>query len=360
MDKNRHEPIIDNLRYLLLVLVVLAHCKLYEFTTVTPTAGWIMHLFSLTLTWACVPVYFVISAFFFFKGMEERFSWKSYTSKLSRRVRSLLVPYLLWNIIALLFLIIKTAPALADFFPQYDSIDLSPANIIRGFWSTEVFFPSGGSKPYDFVLWFVRDLIVLNICAPVFWLAARYIPRTTLAVLTALIVCIELDAPWLPDIIYLTPPRPIYFYFIGAMLAIQGHSLVNLGRYAGPLLLPAIAAAVAYTCFEQEGYPRLFRWFYVICFIPISIKGAAIFTRTPQPWIRPVMHSGFFVYAFHGLWASMSATAILRLLDPHSTLMFLVAYLLDFTCLLGLSTAVWYLCRRFVPRITAVLCGMRG
>ncbi len=42
MDKNRHEPIIDNLRYLLLVLVVLAHCKLYEFTTVTPTAGWIM------------------------------------------------------------------------------------------------------------------------------------------------------------------------------------------------------------------------------------------------------------------------------------------------------------------------------
>lgn len=47
-----------------------------------------------------VPVFFLISGYYFFKG--EELGKDVYLSKLKKRIRTLLLPYLLWNLLPML------------------------------------------------------------------------------------------------------------------------------------------------------------------------------------------------------------------------------------------------------------------
>lgn len=55
---------------------------------------------SKVLTHVCVPTFYFISGYLFFKGLE---SWNSarYKEKLKRRVKTLLIPFLIWNTICI-------------------------------------------------------------------------------------------------------------------------------------------------------------------------------------------------------------------------------------------------------------------
>lgn len=59
-------------------------------------------LFSLGLCQVAVPIFFLISGYLFFVRLEE---WDTgiWTGKLKKRIKTLLIPYLIWNIIAALF-----------------------------------------------------------------------------------------------------------------------------------------------------------------------------------------------------------------------------------------------------------------
>ena len=61
-----------------------------------------------------VPLFFLISGYLFFAG---EWSWKRYTEKLKRRVHTLLVPFLFWNLAAFAFMaIIQSIPQTKGFF----------------------------------------------------------------------------------------------------------------------------------------------------------------------------------------------------------------------------------------------------
>ena len=51
---------------------------------------------------SAVPLFFLISGFLYFKGCESQFGLKDYMAKNRKRLRTLLIPYLLWNIFTLL------------------------------------------------------------------------------------------------------------------------------------------------------------------------------------------------------------------------------------------------------------------
>ena len=66
------------------------------------------NLFSEVLPRIAVPLFFIISGYLFFRS---GFMIRTYTDKLRRRVRTLLVPYILWNLLYLIRTAFRDIPA---------------------------------------------------------------------------------------------------------------------------------------------------------------------------------------------------------------------------------------------------------
>ena len=76
----------------------------------------VVNLFSEVLARVCVPLFFVISGFLFFYHLN--FNRESYLKKLRNRVKSLLLPFIYWNIIAAIVILGKSV------LPFYPDVDL--------------------------------------------------------------------------------------------------------------------------------------------------------------------------------------------------------------------------------------------
>lgn len=57
------------------------------------------------VTHIAVPTFFLISGFLFFVNFQE-WSWEGYKKKMSSRVKTLLIPYVFWNIVPFLLMVI--------------------------------------------------------------------------------------------------------------------------------------------------------------------------------------------------------------------------------------------------------------
>lgn len=152
---------IDILRFPLAVFVVAIHTYFNEGLKArgnvdVPFSGVWAHefirFFSITLTDCAVPMFFVISGFLYF--------WKTshltkdiYCIKTQKKIIALMVPFFCWNLITCLI-----NPS------RFLSAGLMEK--ITGFWSMTMEF-GHGAGPWDGPLWFVRDLFIVMLCAPV-------------------------------------------------------------------------------------------------------------------------------------------------------------------------------------------------
>lgn len=114
-----------------------------------------------TLTEVCVPLFFVLSGFLYFRNTPSRPDARFFWRKLRSRVRSLLLPYLIAN--ALAFCVFWAA---YRWFPQWMS------GFLGEDWRIPLFVFWTG--PVNLSLWFVRDLMVVTLFAPLLWLILRY------------------------------------------------------------------------------------------------------------------------------------------------------------------------------------------
>ena len=114
-----------------------------------------------------VPIYCFISGFVFFLGVEM--TKETYIRKFKNRVKTLLVPYLIWNFFAILLLIVTICSP----FNQYKAHPAEFTPSLQGFLSA--FWVYHGqlegtiiedSFPINKPLWFVRNLILVVLCTP--------------------------------------------------------------------------------------------------------------------------------------------------------------------------------------------------
>lgn len=123
--------------------------------------------FSGKLPLIAVPLFYMISGWLFFNDFNHRkFQWNLYRKKTRKRIKSLLIPYLLWNTIA----VIPAVFILKDELLKIDIINRNYTGLVRIYWDH-----SGGHFPLDFPLWFIRDLIIMTIISPIcFYIITRF------------------------------------------------------------------------------------------------------------------------------------------------------------------------------------------
>ena len=113
-----------------------------------------------------VPTFFLISGFLFYQHLQE-WNWNVWKGKILRRVHTLVIPYLIWNIIRYLFNIITTGYHVYHHEGfQAVCLWLKENTQPLMFW---VMYGPTYPAPIHVPFWFIRDLIVMVVLTPFFY-----------------------------------------------------------------------------------------------------------------------------------------------------------------------------------------------
>ena len=125
--------------------------------------GFTQELLSQGIARVAVPLFFMISGFLFFLNTD--FNKATYLRKLRSRSKSLLIPYLFWNIAFLVFYYVAFhLPILRNFFR---GADYTLEYILSALWGQHN--PENANPmtyPIAYQFWFIRDLMVVVLLTP--------------------------------------------------------------------------------------------------------------------------------------------------------------------------------------------------
>lgn len=164
---------IKLLRFPLAVLIVFMHCDpiqdviVFKGHNVDFAYNYIMYLtyfIARVLGDISVPLFFAISGYLFFVNA-KKFDKYEYYNKLKKRSKTLLIPYLVWQILFLIKVIVtKINTGYNNDNPIYS---YTPIQYLESLWFYPIKYSNIiGNKmfqwgaPINIPLWFVRDLIV--------------------------------------------------------------------------------------------------------------------------------------------------------------------------------------------------------
>jgi surface polysaccharide O-acyltransferase-like enzyme len=163
------------LSLLAIVMVVFVHAYnltdryLLPFTVVSDPLSFTSfteYFVSNGLTRFAVPLFFAISGYLFFQRFE--WTWQSYGGKLSKRLRTLLLPYLLWSGIGLFTIwaiqFTDAGKMAVDTWDVWTGGVSFSQILYRWLWS-----------PVPFQLWFVRDLLYYSLLSGILYLFLAYL-----------------------------------------------------------------------------------------------------------------------------------------------------------------------------------------
>lgn len=194
---------ISFLRFPLILGVVCIHA---QFPTVNFWGNKLQMLLGEELGRISVPMFLLISGYLFFKEYPHFLKRDDYLGKIKSRCRSLLVPYLLWNLIAYIVYAAQYGFSFADF--------------VHAFWVADIPGRSG-SSPMDGPLWYIRNLMILVVIAPFITLLLKY---------TRWYILLIMGGMWLFQISVFTKGLGIAFFFFsfGGYLRIYKKSVCDI------------------------------------------------------------------------------------------------------------------------------------
>ena len=354
---------LEVLRFPLAVFILLLHSSFeHEIKDgISIFEGWdapIYHrldfIFSQNICNIAVPLFFLMSGFLFFK--EGVLTIEQYKNKLRKRIKSLLVPYLVWNVI--IFFLYLTVQLLA---PSMNTgrnkfiVDYSFYDYLMSFWSMSFINEGGVSGPIDSPLWFIRDLMVMMVISPLFyWL----IKKMTI----------------------LLPISLVLTYIFGINTGIQGFSMsaltfFSLGAYFGMIKFDFVKISKDYfkilfylyfflltTLVLQMGNSTIPAWYsgltvFIGVFMVIGIASFLVDRYSCK--INPFLSgSTFFIFASHSEILKITIRLTSRL-GINSDMFYCVAY---FVCPLITLTVLlisYWILLRLSPKFASVLSGGR-
>ncbi len=344
---------ISALRFPLAFLVVLIHVYSSGWqASASPALNqWATWLFK-DFTAFAVPLFFVISGFLFFYRKPSP-TLADYGEKYQRRIFTLLVPYIAWNLIAFVLYALKD---LAGGMPIQHSLSLhlfwdaqtnGAAHLNPWGWNIQA-----STAPVLLPLWFVRNLIVTVLLAPLL----HPILRLRWGLGLALLGLIHYAELW-PNYGGITSGC-VWYFGLGAWCSIQGKDLAALTRPLGPVCTVLTPAFLVGLClFPALG--GLFLPLYILSAMVFSLQVAHRATLHRQP-LAFLSQSSFFLYASHTIFLLPLSTFLApRTADLSLPLQLLVLFA---SALLAtfVSLFLFYLLRRFLPRASRVLTGVRA
>lgn len=298
-----------------------------------------------------VPGFFMISAYLFCRDLRPVYLRDgihglaaAIAGKWRRRIRSLLLPFLLWNAIYyLIYVLFRGAPL-----------------------SLPVFLSAVLDYRYNPVFWYMQQLILLTLLAPLCCLFAwnRYLRG--LALFAALWLAVNYALLPMQFPFHIVNEDAFAYYLLGAMLGLdEQKTLERCGRRQAFALtaISAVMAALAagvLLCpklWEVSAVPLTATVIFRLC-TPLSLLYLLTLLRLPQHPLPAFMRINFFVYAVHFLLVR-GLNHMLFLIVPAQAEILFVAYLLMPVFCFVICYFLSVILRRELPSLYGLLTGGR-
>lgn len=283
-----------------------------------------------------VPGFFMISSYLFYRN----FTWDKLWSKWNSRIRSILVPFILWNTIYYLgYVIASRLPFVAEVVGKEAvpfGIQTAAEAIIH--------------YTYNYVFWYMYQLILLIVLTPVIYLGIKYFWMGILVLLGILwgiksgasLPHLNLDA--------------LLYYCIAAFAALHGKRIAQgswdkkTGLSGVLILLGALALAGIYKTTSVV--------------VTVMIRGlipVALWLIVSERWLCPAkawMKYNFFLYAVHFAFVRLINKTAAMMLPGYPALP-LVFYILMPVIIVVISYWLGAFLRKYLPVVWHMLHGGR-
>ena len=303
-------------------------------------------LISYTIAAAAVPGFFLLSAMLLYR---KPFHWKQ---NMRKKLRTLGIPYLLMNTLWIAaFFVAQQIPGVRNFFSNPDKLIAQ-----WGFWdyaNAFLGFQKGAFYPFLYPLWFVRDLLVLNVLASVL---GHLIDRFPNICLTAAV------AAWLfiPQTgIFFMDTQSICFWVLGGVLVKKGICLEEGDRLPMALWVLVYAAMVLLVMTVGRSSRSLARLTFLVGVFFWFRVTALVHSPRWMDALGKLSAFSFGIYLFHEFFLTFARKVAVKLL-PLTPVSQLLQYLLIPLAVIALCIAVCAGLKKWFPRLYSLLTGGRG
>ncbi len=300
-----------------------------------------------------VPGFFFLAAVLLYR---KPFRWGD---NMKKKVRSLVVPYLIINTFWVLFYFIgQSIPQTRQYFANQNKLVAS--------WGIQEYLnaylgliPNSEGTAYNPMvapLWFVRDLFVLNLLAPMLKKIIDRFPKVIFVLLVAMVV---LDVN--THIFCLSTTALAYFCF-GYYLVRSGKHLTDADHIpAVPLLLVYVLSGVLIgvaVYLQMAPMEPVVRFINVVSGFLVFFRFGTRFPSRVEKKVLWVAQYSFPIYIFHEPALGMLQKLSVKFLDTGAAaqaVTYFAAPVVIFVCTLAFSAIL----QRFLPRLYALVTGGR-
>ncbi len=339
---------IENLRFPMAVLIVFLHSKnRVSFAETIQTDfsvfQYVEGFFSGTLASIAVPLFFFISGYLYFQHFTT-WNWETYFRKSRRRIYTLLIPFILWNILKLSSLCIEA-------FPAYGLSGVT--RVLNEYGGWRIFWDGNAdmSAPILQSTWFLRDLIIFCLLTPVVYLLVKHAKSLPLIFL---FFC-NIFNVWPTE--YICKASAFFPFLFGATFSILEKDIFNL------------FSSIRFSCYLLTGILALFLtvikadsivWFlYTTCGIIALLNLSSQFNEQMKR-IIPIYctQSSYFIYLGHSFLILSGFTWLFSQILPYNSEGWLIIrYFLSPIATVIFLVYLYIILRRYVPRVLFLLLG---
>ena len=292
-----------------------------------------------------VPMFYIISGLLFFNGIRNV---GDCFPKIKKRAKSLLVPYLIWNLVFIgWYVVMAYTPGISSFV---NSDLLSNLQLTDPFSTLHFLFIT----PAGFHLWFLRDLMIFVLLSPVLYFAIKHFPWLT-------VILLFIGCGWIPRL-------GVVYFALGGVIAIHydlERLTALLTRHRTILLLCIYFMNAVIAAFGVVRSGNVFWQYYVQIMSMIAI--AAIWGLydyvVPKDykfseWMNNILRYTFFVYLFHEPAFNIIKKVGLKVIGIHEYSL-IVLYMINPILMLILAIGVGMLFQKLLPKTYSICVGGR-
>lgn len=286
-----------------------------------------------------IPTFFGLSGFLFFLDLD---SHHQIIEKLRRRIRTLLIPYLLWNLLLLVFW--RSATRVPLFSNQlHHSFDFS--------WDPVWVLQKMTLDPFVGQFWYIRTLIVFCCLSPAFLFVYRNKYLT-------LILFVILVRSWQPIDCSLLSTEGLLFFFIGGWIAQNGWQSNMAETSLSLALLPCLLIWQILVILQiLPNFPGALRMGLLMALL-FAFSSRLARHVTPASKLSWLSQYAFFIYALHSHILRTFSILLARMV-PHTAVFSFTSYWLAVSLTLGCSTLIAVYSKKWCPRAYSLLNGGR-
>lgn len=301
------------------------------------------------LSFVANPLFYCISGFLFYLGANKI---SDCYPKIAKRAKTLLVPYLMWNIIFVLwYVFLGVIPGVSSYINSDVTGDIMNHGPLHGLYALFV-------APAGFQLWYVRDLIIYVMLSPLIFIIIK---KLKIVGLVLIFVAGTLGLLYLPSEIKIWGA---FFFTLGGYIALFS-SLDELKK----IIKPSVAKACLFiyllnAVLRPSGLILLTGTDMVVelCGLIAVWGGYDILMKTEESkMVKTLAKLGgysFFIYLFHEPTFNIIKKLGLKVVGCSESAL-IVMFLLCPFIMATVSITVAILLQKIIPKVYSILVGGR-